>query len=129
VNDPDRRAGAWYRALSRDDRILIDAVKTWLSPIRWQHFVTLEFPWHVRAETAAAKLREFLNNVERELRDSVCFIGGLEEQSKSGEPVPAHFHLLVTSARPIPEQLLKEVWWRMVGHGARKPPTRGSRKR
>lgn len=119
VGNPKGCVSNRYRILSQNDRKFIDALGLWLAPVRWQFFVTLEFPRNVRAETAAVRLREFLNSVEKQLRESVCFIGGLEEVSKSGIPVPAHFHLLVTANRPIPDQLLKKVWWGMVGHGAK----------
>ena len=111
----------WYRTLPETDRVLIDAVGDWLAPVPWQFFATLEFPRNVRSETAVSKLKEWLNNTERQLRDSICFVAGLEERSKSGAPVPAHFHILMTASRPIPASVLEDGWRAMVGRGTRSP--------
>jgi hypothetical protein len=118
--DTDKSAGAWSNRLSEPDRRLVDAVNDWLAPIEWQFFVTLEFTWDVRSETAHSTLKEYLRRIGEQIREPVCFIAGMENESKAtGMRVPWHFHLLMTAHRPIPMDLLKQIWWNMVGRGAK----------
>ena len=98
----------------------MDAVNDWLTPVPWQFFVTVEFTWDVRHETAVSKLKEYLRRISEQIREPVCFIAGMENESKTtGMRVPWHFHLLMTAHRPIPEDLLRQVWWNMVGRGTK----------
>lgn len=115
----DSPNSSWYETLSGTGRNTIDAVSEWLSPVPWQYFVTLEFPRNVSQMAAKAKLRVYLNAVEKRLRECICFIAGLEGRSKAGFTVPWHFHMLMTASRPIPMDLLKVLWWAREGRGTR----------
>jgi len=119
VDPTNRPNSSRHETLSSADRNAINAVSEWLSPVPWQYFVTLEFPWNVGQMAATVELEEYLNAVEQQLRESVCFIAGLEGKSKAGINVPWHFHMLVTASRQIPMDLLKELWWAREGRGTR----------
>ena len=111
----------WYSRIPAHDRQVVDAVAKWLSPVPWQWFVTLTFPWNVRSETADRKIKKWLDTTERELRARVCFVAGKERKPTShGMTVPWHFHLLITSNVAIPEDRLKENWIALTGHGVRR---------
>ena len=58
----------WYNLIPERDRQVVDAAAKWLRPVPWQWFVTLTLPWNVRSETADAKLKEWLNLIERTMR-------------------------------------------------------------
>ena len=108
----------WYQMIAPQDRAAVDAVAEWLRPVPWQWFVTLTFPWNVRAETADRKLKGWIDLVEKDLRNRMCFVAGKERKPDSlGIQVPWHFHLLATSLVPIPKHVLELHWTRMVGSG------------
>lgn len=91
------------------------------APCPWQWFITLTFLWDVRNETADAKLKEWLNLVERTLRTRVCFVAGKERKPRSyGMEVPWHLHILVTSLVVMPKKLLEESWRTLVSPAARR---------
>jgi hypothetical protein len=109
---------SWYSRIPYTDRQHVDAVARWLSPVAWQLFLTLSFPWNLREETADRKFRAFLNILERELRTRICFLGGKERKPRSyGMEVPWHFHVLMTAERQIPPNLVGHVWRSLVGSG------------
>jgi hypothetical protein len=108
-----------YHILTESDRNVLKVLSDWLAPIPWQFFLTLEFPWNVARHTATVRFHDYLNSAEKRLGDSICFIAGVEGKSKFGELVPWHIHLLMTSSRPIPANLLKELWWAREGRGTR----------
>jgi hypothetical protein len=111
----------WYTLIPEKDRIVVDATARWLRPVSWQWFVTLTFPWNVTSETADAKLKQWLNLIERTMRTRVCFVAGKERKPRShGMEVPWHFHLLVTSRVDIPEELLRGGWRTLVSSAARR---------
>ena len=110
----------WYTLIPERDRRVVNAAAKWLSPVSWQWFVTLTFPWSVKGETADAKLKEWLNRTERTLRTRVCFVAGKERKPCAhGIEAPWHFHILVTAAVAIPQGLLAQSWMDLVSHGAR----------
>jgi hypothetical protein len=87
----------------------------------WQWFITLTFLWDVRSETADAKLKEWLNLVERTLRTRVCFVAGKERKPHSyGMEVPWHFHILAMSLAAMPKGLLEESWRTLMSPAARR---------
>jgi len=87
----------------------------WLKPIPWQLFATLEFPWKVRPETANAKFSEMIDSLERSLRTRIGYLYALECRSKSGAIIPPHFHAAFCALKPIPRELLKNLWYTEVG--------------
>jgi hypothetical protein len=92
------------------------AVAAWLEDVPWQLFATFEFPTKAtRPETANLKFAEMVNTVERTLRTRVCYVNASETRSRSGAPVPLHFHAAFAAARPIPPQLVAGVWNEGVG--------------
>jgi hypothetical protein len=104
----------WYDRIPEAERHIVDAYAKWLNPIPWQFFVTLTFPWDATSETADQKLKELLNALERELKNSICFMAGKERKARSaGMNVPWHFHVLMTAQCPIPKDLI-EIWWRQL---------------
>jgi hypothetical protein len=111
----------WYTRIPSRDREVVDSVAEWIRPIPWQLFVTLTFPWNVKAETADRKLCEFINHIERELKTRICFIAGKEGCSKHGASVPWHFHLLLASVEQIPVSLVESTWKRLVGRSKAGP--------
>jgi hypothetical protein len=112
--------GTWYKTISEADRGFIDAVKEWLAPVPWQFFVTLEFTWNVGSETAKSKLKEHLAEIGKGMREPICFVGGMERKPGSqGASAPWHLHVLMTASGKIPENRLKELWWKKVGRGQR----------
>jgi hypothetical protein len=112
----------WYTRIPAQERLVIDATAKWLSPVKWQWFITLTFSWNVRGETADLKLKQWLNTVEREMKARVCFVAGKERKPAfSGILVPWHFHLLITSDVALPEPLLQRTWVKLAGHGKRRP--------
>jgi len=109
----------WYTLIPEKDRIVVDATARWLRPVSWQWFVTLTFPWNVTSETADAKLKQWLNLIERTLRTRVCFVAGKESKPRfRGMEVPWHFHLLVTSMVDLPKGLLVDTWKDLVSRAA-----------
>jgi hypothetical protein len=106
-----------YKSNPGRNRTIEDTWATWLRPIPWQMFATLTFPWNVAEETADRKFREFMNSLERSLKTNVAFIAGKEARTKTGDSVPWHFHLALTSARPMPADLIQRLWNRTVGRG------------
>ena len=113
-----RPSNQWYQIIPPQDRAAVDAVAEWLKPVDWQWFITLTFSWNVRAETADQKFKDWVNRVERDLRNRMCFVAGKERKPDSdGMKVPWHFHVLVTSLVPIPRSLLELHWTRLVGSG------------
>jgi hypothetical protein len=110
--------GNWYQRIPAGDRDVIDAAARWLRPVKWQWFVTLTFPWNVRAETADRKLKQLINSLEKGLRASICFVAGKESKPKvNGMNVPWHFQLLMTSHVPIPRQHIEFWWVKEAGEG------------
>jgi hypothetical protein len=91
------------------------AISEWLKPIKWQHFLTLELPWSARPATAIAKFSSMLNKLERAIRTRACVVHGAETRSKSGATVPLHFHAAMTAVKPIPAQLIVDLWLHEVG--------------
>jgi hypothetical protein len=117
-----RDAKGWhgYDRINQQDRDVVDAVANWLRPIPWQWFATLTFHWNVRSETADLKLRQWINTIERETRERMCYVFGKEKKGPSlGKTVPWHFHLLATSKADLPKELLESVWQKLVGKGER----------
>ncbi len=111
----------WYNLIPERDRLVVDAAAKWFRPVAWQWFITLTFPWNVRSETADAKLKEWLNIIERTLRTQICFVAGKERKPRShGMEVPWHFHLLVTSMVDIPKMLVEDTWRDLVSRPARR---------
>lgn len=110
----------WYHLIAEQDRVVVDAAAEWLRPVPWQWFVTLTFPWDVRSETADARLKQWLDIIERSLRTRVCFVAGKERNPRHlGMEVPWHFHLLVTSMVDLPKELLEDNWRRLVSYTTR----------
>jgi len=109
------RSNHWHDRMQHRDQVAVDAIADWVSPIQWQWFATLTFPWNVRSETADRKFKQFINELERALKTRIGHLIGKEGSSKSGSPVPWHFHCCLTSLKPIPVSLLNESWGRLVG--------------
>jgi len=111
-------SGNWYSKIPESERCVVDAAAKWLRPIPWQWFVTLTFPWNIRYETADRKLRELINNLEKSLGTSVCFVAGKESKPKvDGVSVPWHFHVLMASHASIPRSAIEYFWKQLVGAG------------
>jgi hypothetical protein len=105
----------WYDRIPEAERQTVDAYAKWLKPIPWQLFATFTHPWNVTSETADRKLRELINALERDLKDSICFVAGKERRSLSaGMSVPWHFHVLMTAHHPIPPDLVENSWRQLV---------------
>jgi hypothetical protein len=115
----DSAAGLYSRASSTIQPVTeLDpaaAISEWLKPIKWQHFCTLEQPWSARPETAIAKFTSMVNKLERTIRTRACVVYGAETRSKSGATVPVHFHAALTAVKPIPAQLIVDLWLHEVG--------------
>lgn len=108
----------WYDSIPTQDRPSVAALASWLRPVRWQWFVTATFNWNVRSETADRKFEEWINLVEHELKTRVCVVFGKERKPRScGLEVPWHFHVLVTAATDIPEEMLAFHWRTVAGEG------------
>jgi len=108
----------WYDGIPAQDRPAVDALASWLRPIRWQWFVTATFNWNIRSETADRKFKEWINLVERDLKARVCVVVGKERKPHSfGREVPWHFHVLMTAATEIPEGMLAGHWKTVAGEG------------
>jgi hypothetical protein len=69
----------WCDQIPETERRTVDAYAKWLKPISWQ-FVTLMFPWNVRAETADHKFKERINVLEHGLKDSTQLVESLWRQ-------------------------------------------------
>ena len=111
----------WYTMIPERERQVVDATAKWLRPVPWQWFITLTFPWNVRSETADARLKQWLNQIERTLRTRVCFVAGKERKPRShGMEVPWHFHLLVTAMVDLPKGLLENTWRDLVSRRGRR---------
>ena len=109
------RAPDFYERLTVRGRIVVDALSKWLRPIGWQWFVTLTFPWNVKSETAAHKLRQYIDSLERHYRARVCFVAGQESKPRQhGMSVPTHFHLLLASHVPLSAEAIKALWLAQV---------------
>jgi hypothetical protein len=96
----------------------VAAIAAWVSPIRWQWFITITFPWNVREETAIKKLRELASVLAKAAHAHVCYLAGQESKSAhNGEQVPVHFHLVLTSHAPISKEAIEAAWSGLVGFG------------
>ena len=104
----------WCERLPGPEQATADAIAEWLSPIPWQLFITLTFPWNVTSETADRKLKEFINSLERDLKTRICYAAGRESQTKAGYSVPWHFHVLLASLEAVPVALVEASWLRLV---------------
>ena len=91
------------------------AVEQWLNPIKWQLFGTLTFPFSPSTETAARKLGELVNILEKGIRTRIGYVAGTESKTKFGAPVARHIHLALAAARPIPHQMVEDIWNQAVG--------------
>lgn len=96
------------------DRAIPEAVADLVRSIDWQLFVTLEFPWNVRAETADRKFKELIDQLERTMRTRICYLVGKESRTKSGAAVPWHFHCCLTALKPIAASQIESIWSRLV---------------
>ncbi len=56
-----------------------------------------------------------LNSLERNLRTRIAYVKSTEIRSKSGAVVPRHIHCVLTAIKPIPADLVKELWLSGVG--------------
>jgi hypothetical protein len=112
------QSATWYRRIQGSELETVNALAEWLSPIPWQLFVTLAFPWNVASETADRKLREFINCLEKTLRSRVCHVAARESESKAGAGVPWHFHVLLTSLETIPADLVDSTWLKLAGRSS-----------
>ena len=112
----------WFQQIPAAQRVTVNAAAKWLKAIPWQWFITLTFPWNVRQETAAGKLRNFVNIIEQHLKSNVCIVAGMESKSRhSGERVPWHYHLLLASRATIPREAIVALWHGQVASRAAKP--------
>jgi hypothetical protein len=108
----------WFGILPKRKRQDVDAIAKWLSPVRWQWFVTLTFPWNVRSETADKKLKALINAVECYHRAIIGMVAGKESRSRhDGSPVPWHFHLLITSHVSVSREAIQSLWLRLIRRG------------
>jgi hypothetical protein len=96
------------------DRAIPEAAADLVQPIDWQLFVTLEFTWNVRAETADRKFKALIDQLEREMRTRICYVVGKESRTKSGAAVPWHFHCCLTALKPIAASQIESIWRRLV---------------
>lgn len=102
-----------YPAHPRDG--IEEAYERWLSPIAWQVWGTATFPWNVRAETADAKFKEFLNVIEGTIKGRVCCAWARENRSKTRvDAVREHFHFQIAGRQEIPLELTRSAWRKLV---------------
>ena len=104
----------WYEDMKPRDRVIVDAVAEMVRPIDWQFFVTFEFPWNVRPETADRKFNTLINELERNTKTRIGYLVGKESRSKSGAVVPWHFHCCLTALKPIDGSQIESIWGRLV---------------
>lgn len=103
--------GHWYRDMFWAERRNVDAAAKWLSQIDWQWFVTLTFPWNIRSESADAKLKSMLNQLEKHHRANLGAVIGKESRSRHDRSrVPWHFHLLIASSAPVSKESIEMLW-------------------
>lgn len=108
------QSNRWYDGMQHRNRVIVDALAEWVRPIPWQYFVTVEFPWNVRPETADRKFKALINELERDMKTRIGYVVGKESRSKSGAVVPWHFHCCLTALKPINESQIVESWGRLV---------------
>jgi len=89
----------------------------WLRPIPWQLFATFTFAWPVSDPQAVRVFREFVNRLEKGIREPVAYIRGDEKRySGCGMPgAPLHFHALLTARRKLDPRLVADLWMSMAG--------------
>jgi hypothetical protein len=104
----------WYDNMQSGDRAIADAIAEMVRPIEWQYFVTVEFPWGVRPETADRKFNVLINELERRMKTRIGYVVGKESRSKSGAAVPLHFHCCLTALKPIDGSQIESIWLRLV---------------
>jgi len=92
-----------------------DAVAQWMRPIPWQSFLTLTFPFAPSAQVATAKFDELVNELEKAIRIKVGFVVAQETRDKSGHYAQRHLHSVMTAAKPIPAQLVVDLWNQSMG--------------
>jgi hypothetical protein len=106
----------WLRNHTPRDRAAVVELGKWLAPVEWQVLATLTFPWPAHAETAELKLRQYINDIEREYRTGVGVVAGEESNpSGPGPLIPTHFHLLIASKVPLSHETLRRLWYRQIG--------------
>jgi hypothetical protein len=93
------------------------AATEWLQPVPWQLFTTLKFPYSASNETATRKYSDLINNIEHNMRTRVCSVSAIENRSKYGERVPLHIHSALACLKPIPPELVTDLWNAGVGRG------------
>lgn len=119
---PPPHRPTWFSRIPESDRHNITAIREWLSPIPWQLFATLTFNRPCGEERALGNFKTFVDTVERELRDVICCVYGIERKPRSvGIEVHWHFHAMMTSNRPIPAQFVETRWRSMYGVGKKTP--------
>jgi hypothetical protein len=116
-----KHAGSWYQRLQGNERQVVEEFAEWLRPVPWQQFVTLEFPWNARHETANNKLKELMARLGKELNTRICYVAALESESKTGMPLQQHFHVLLASLSTIPGSLVRSTWMAVVGRTSSDP--------
>lgn len=110
----------WYDNMLHRDRVIVDAVAEMARPIDWQHFVTFEFPWNVRPETADRKFNALIDELERDMKTRIGYVVGKESRSKSGAAVPCHLHCCLTALTPVKASQIESIWGRLV-HRTKSP--------
>lgn len=109
----------WLRNHSQVDREALDAAAEWLRPIPWQWFATGTFSGNIRMETATAKFREFINNLERFHKRRICMVAGMESQPcRHGIRVPWHFHMMLAAYGRISKEAIEGYWLQQASRGA-----------
>jgi hypothetical protein len=88
----------------------VEAVAGWVSPIAWQKFVTMTFPWNVTSETAGRKFKAMLGEMEREMRTPVAYVAAMEGRAKSGGKVPLHIHAAIAAKATISASRMEAIW-------------------
>ena len=116
-----KQSGSWYQRLQGNERRVVDEFAQWLSPVPWQQFVTLEFPWSVKPETANSTLKKFMASLGKDLNTRVCYVAALESESKTGMRVQRHFHVLLASLSAIPADMVRSTWMKLVGRASSDP--------
>jgi hypothetical protein len=93
----------------------VEAVAEWASPVAWQQFVTMTFPWTATSETAGKKFKALLNAMEREMRAPIAYVSGIEGRTKTGERCAPHIHAALAAQAPISGHRMEAIWAELTG--------------
>lgn len=100
----------WYDNIAVLQKPIVQSMGLWLNKVRWQQFITAEFPTGQTKESSVKGFRDFINQLERQLRSRVGYVASFESKSKGGRKVSIHVHAVLTSHKQMTLDATRAHW-------------------